>query len=464
MSFPASAFDVSHDAYDGYDWPAFDPTDAFQHATSLQSAQHATASPVVVDVEDAQTVSSCLSPSPSLCLTQASVSSDSLPLLQLADWDENGAYDEQPPTCIHYSIEWKLTANNRIVSKDSEPDLVLAPNAYWERTLRQKLDKLVRKKLPSNKSFRIDDTNVTVSVRDRSQRDLVKRFDDLDIDWRVVERQLKAWGNLFRAGKELRVQMSFNYVESGPPTAVQRGTKRAFSSVTQDRLHERAAQLDAEESSTGQPSIWRRVYALMRCPGPPCSLGPHCWIDDYGKKHYKLKSHHFRSLIRHVEQGGMLDSQSDMPEDIRDQLYAEEQQHAERQRKTSASSSSNLPPINITNVLPASSPVASTVGPATPAAVSSPVCCNVALALEIPGPRDVAVRKYCVWQCSQVESETLKKEFWKACKAALDCGLDLEQVHEDQNPNFFVEQGVKVGIAGQFVRDIGKWVEKFSGV
>ncbi|GKT52041.1 LOW QUALITY PROTEIN: uncharacterized protein ColSpa_12222 [Colletotrichum spaethianum] len=134
-----------------------------------------------------------------------------------------------------------------------------------------------------------------------------------------------------------------------------------------------------------------------------------------------------------------------MPDDIRDQLYAEEQQHAERQRKTNAPSTGNYPPINITNVLPASSPLASPAGAATPLNALSPACCNAVLPLEIAGPRDVAVRTYCEWQCSQVESEALKLEFWKAYNAALDHGLDLEQVHEDQQPDFFIEQGVKRG-------------------
>lgn len=38
-------------------------------------------------------------------------------------------------------------------------------------------------------------------------------------------------------------------------------------------------------------------------------------------------------------------------------------------------------------------------------------------------------------------------------------GLDLEQVHQDGNPNFFVEKGVAIGIARRFVGDIMKWVQ-----
>lgn len=41
----------------------------------------------------------------------------------------------------------------------------------------------------------------------------------------------------------------------------------------------------------------------------------------------------------------------------------------------------------------------------------------------------------------------------------IENGLDLEQVYKDQNPNFFIEKGIKIGVARRFVEDIGIWVK-----
>lgn len=377
-----------------------------------------------------------------------------LELLNLDEWDENEIYDEDPPTCLRYSIEWKVTLNNRLISKDTEPNLVLAPKFYWSLFLREKLDKLLQKKLSPSRRVICEDTNVVVSVTDRSERDLTKRFEERDIDWFLVERQFLAWGESFRAGKRLRVDISFNYVEVGQQAAVttKRTGKRGRSSATQQMFAERDSQIDAEEGNSLQPSVWQDVYNLMRCPGPPCNLGPHCWRDPDGKKHYKLRTHQLRGLIRHVQQGGRLQSHDDVPEDIRQQMYAEEQQQLERHRKKTDSVMSGHPPIHITNVLP---------GP--PHQLSNQAAAPLMPRLDIPGFLDTAVETYSEWQQSRVRREDQKDEIQRLCDIALDQGLDLQQLYDDQDPDFFIKQGIKVGIARRFIRDIGYWVEQQLG-
>lgn len=218
-------------------------------------------------------------------------------------------------------------------------------------------------------------------------------------------------------------------------------------------------QLDAEEDASGQPSVWRDVYNLMRCPGPPCHLGPQCWRDSVSMKHYKLKTHHLRSIIRHIEQGHILQTHDDMPWDIQEQLYAEEHQDLERQRKRTTPSAPGYPPINITNVMPGQSPPAEVSFSAASTPASRP-CTS----LDIPGLRDMAVRRYSDWQCSQVGDESLKSECQKACNLTLDDGLDLEQVYEDQDAQFCVDKGVKRGIARRFVRDIEVWATRYGSM
>lgn len=214
-------------------------------------------------------------------------------------------------------------------------------------------------------------------------------------------------------------------------------------------LAERDSQVDAEEGALGQPSTWQDVYNLMRCPGPPCNLGPHCWRDPHGKKHYKLRTHQLKALIRHVEQGGQLWTHDDVPEDVRQQLYAEEQQQVERRQRASHSASVGQAPIHITNVLPG--PSQSTPGPAE---------VQTKPRLDVPGFLDTAVEEYSDWQQSRVMRETQRDDIRNMCDMALEHGFDLQQLHDDQDPDFFISRGIKLGVARRFIRDIKYWVEQ----
>ncbi|KAJ5820548.1 hypothetical protein N7474_006139 [Penicillium riverlandense] len=74
--------------------------------------------------------------------------------------------------------------------------------------------------------------------------------------------------------------------------------------------------------------------------------------------------------------------------------------------------------------------------------------------LEIPRPRDVAVKECVEWQQSNVTDDNLKPAFRQACDVTLEDGLNLEQVYKDQDPEFFIGKGIKKGIARRFVQDI----------
>lgn len=69
---------------------------------------------------------------------------------------------------------------------------------------------------------------------------------------------------------------------------------------------------------------------------------------------------------------------------------------------------------------------------------------------------------YSDWQQSKVVDQTLQLEYQKACDATLHDGLDLEQVFEDQDADFFIQSGVKRGVARRFVRDIEVWAKHYK--
>ncbi|KAF3000590.1 hypothetical protein E8E15_000843 [Penicillium rubens] len=312
--------------YDDYDVQQREPfdryNDAWQYAPTPGNFDPSPASPSNTSYTNIDPAS----PINHASQQRTAAQTNSLPLLQFGDWEEGRTYDEDPPTCIHYLIEWK-----------------------------PKLKELLIRKYPQRK-LESDDTSVVVSAT--RQRGLSLRFDGTDIDWSPIEKQLSDWGDIFLAGKKLRLVISFNCIEHPQSSTVSRRTndKRGASSATQRMLEERDQQLRTEEEVTGEPSAWKAVYTLMRCPGS-CDLGPHCWQDPYGKKHYKLYRDQPENLAKYVQSGGHLQSHEDVPGMIREQIYRAEKQRLERPLPHSRTTSeSSCPLITITNVLPAQTP------------------------------------------------------------------------------------------------------------
>ncbi|KAF4209650.1 hypothetical protein CNMCM5878_005036 [Aspergillus fumigatiaffinis] len=368
---------------------------------------------------------------------------------------DDGATDDEHPSYIPYIIEWRVTLNNRVLAKDTEQDLDSAPSSYWQQ-IKQKAERVLRQKINRNRRVKQDDTSIVVSVNDRSQRDLTKRFEKTDIDWTAINRQIRMWQDLLcLPKKKLTVSISINYLEDADSSS-RKTDKRGNSSVTNRMLRDRDDQIDAENYS-GQPSVWRDVYQKMRCPGPPCQHeGQYCWQDPEGKKHYRLRTHHLTALVKYVKQGGIIETHDDIPDNVREQLYAEERERLSKQNKSANGSAGSMPPqINI-NVLPtqSSQPVISSSWGTEATSIS-----DRADYLDIPGPLEAVVEEYANWHLSRVNSDSYKENIKRARDIALENCLDLGQIRAE-NPEFFVKQGVKIGVARRFVSHTKLWLEE----
>jgi hypothetical protein len=97
-----------------------------------------------------------------------------------------------------------------------------------------------------------------------------------------------------------------------------------------------------------------------------------------------------------------------VPEDIRQQVYAEEQQQLERQHERTNSVMSGHPPFHITNILP---------GPLHPS--SNQAVASSMPRLDIVGFLDTAVEAYSDQQQPRVRREDQKDEIRKAIQYRL---------------------------------------------
>lgn len=341
---------------------------------------------------------------------------------------------------------------------DTEQNLVLAPGAFWNHSLRSRLESIVANKLPGD-SCRPEETTVTVSVSKRSERDLTKRFDELNIGWAVVEEQLRAWGDLAAEGKKLRIDISFIYRERSQ-AVTGRTRPIAGRGATATQLAERDTLLE----SSGRPGVWQDVYRLMQCDGRLCHLGPYYWRDKDARKHYKLDTKILTKLVTYAEEGHPLQTHDDVPPDVRELIYLVEQQDAERRKlKHRASSSGDLPRVNITNVQPSPYHPASAAyygSPRNESEMAEPIWRPTRIS--IPGPRDKAIRKYYGWHCAQVTDPNWQAGFRGIGDIIIAEGLDHKRVHaaQEQEIAFLVAKGIKRGIAIHFASNVECWLDE----
>ena len=175
------------------------------------------------------------------------------------------------------------------------------------------------------------------------------------------------------------------------------------------------------------------MYNLFRTPEDlPGNVGPYSWCDPFGKKRYRLNTHYLRELVRYAEEGNELRTHSDVPQRIRDQLYAEDQQRLKGHQRSTSAPAANFPPINITNVLPGHTPPLGSSPALTPVPDMSQLPLTITR-LDIPGNRDELVEEYCEWQQGQVKADDQKQEYRKACDYLIEHTIDLEEAC--QNPD-----------------------------
>ncbi|KAJ6441867.1 glycosyltransferase family 31 protein [Purpureocillium lavendulum] len=366
-------------------------------------------------------------------------SGDTLPLLQADEWDEHAAYDETPPQCIHYDLIWKISLNkgsSRLTSLTefcTENNLVLAPGAYWETILNDRVQQVLRRKTPADKVYTIEETKIKVSIDRRGKALFSKTYDFMDIEWCDVEREMEKASGVLLQDKHICVEVTVVYKDTTPA-----GAKRGRGAGNRQRA-EHDALVNGGGDQTPHPGavpLWKQVYRLFRCASSSCG-GDYCWDDPVDQKHYTLDTTMMDRLVEHA-QTSTLETFDHVPQDIRNIIRAREQGSAKR-RKVSP----EQPPIHIH--MP-QTPGADALQPTT---------------LKIPGPRDEAMHRYREWSCTQVHNTRWREQLRQAFKILEEGCIDLHDAHESREEviDYLVSKDVQWSIAKQVVRHVSTWFQ-----
>lgn len=152
----------------------------------------------------------------------------------------------------------------------------------------------------------------------------------------------------------------------------------------------------------------------------------YCWYESHDNRHREVMTGTLKRLVQHVEKGNKFESRGDVPENIRREIYAVEQRKLDRHHR---STNAQHPPIHITNVIPSNTSTSSNSFNTELASSSQTSGTTSTGRLIIPGPRDVALKNYIIYQQSRVEDEVCKSQIAMVGEALLKARWDLERVH-----------------------------------
>lgn len=349
--------------------------------------------------------------------------------------------DNESSSAFNYTIIWKLQLRKGRVTKlteDTVENVDVAPGAYWNEVLKSELATLVEENVP-DPQYQPDETTITVSNSKRGVPPYTRRFPKLIIEWADVENKLRSWSNL---GDSLKIVISFIYKES------QSTSKKGKAGRGATKKHSAALDnLVAQQVASGTRAVWKDVYQLMECISATCTnRGFSCWR--YKDKHHKLDSDIMDRLVDRAEEGYVIETHDDVPEDIRDLILTrEDEEEARRKRKRKAS---DQLPVNIRIF---------SHGHRDDGSVD--YSGESRRQLNFPVPDDEAPIVYSDWLRAQVTNEKWRVATLLAGKVTVDKGYDLRWLYTNQKDgkDMLILSGVLEGVAARFVSWVPRWVD-----